>query len=248
MARNAKYIITSENKTDAGVKSAVKDLLGIDDAARRVGNTLKEAFTVIAIVEAGKKLVEFGVDCVKTFGEVERTMTQLKTALGGNEQSFTRMTDLMDDMARKTLSSKDEVEKLVAELASLGKSDEEIERITQASVALSNVTGKDLNASFTTINATFAGTGGKLEKLVPEIGGLTEAQLKAGGAVDLLNRKFGEISNSMSGGIAQQFSNLGKSAEELKEAIGANLAPVFSPMIKWISEIADKWKIGRAHV
>lgn len=241
MAREAKIVITSENLAGPAIKSVVKDMLDVEGAAKEVGDSINKAFTAIAIFEAGKKIVEFGADCLKTFGEVERTMTQLKTALGGNEESFSRMGSLIEEMAGKTLASKDEVEKLVAELASLGKSDADIERITQASVALSNVTGKDLNASFMLINATYSGQSGKLAKLVPEIGDLTKAQMEAGAAVDLLNAKFGAISDSMAGGISQKISNLGKGFEELKEALGGMLAPVFSPMIEWLTAVALRW-------
>lgn len=241
MARQAKLIITSEDKSAAGIQSAIKNILGIDDAAKKIEKALAAAFTVTGIYEAGKKLAEFGADCVETFGDVDRSMTQLKTALGGSETSFGRMTSLIDSMSRKTLSSKDELEKLVAELASLGRSDSDIERITQASVALSNVTGDSLNAAFTKINATFSGTGGKLEKLVPEIGNLSKSQLEAGDAVDLLNKKFGAISDSMAGGITQQMKNLKDSQNALKEAMGANLAPVFEPMVGWIKSLVDNW-------
>ena len=129
MAREAKIVITSENLAGPAIKSVVKDMLDVEGAAKEVGDSINKAFTAIAIFEAGKKIVEFGADCLKTFGEVERTMTQLKTALGGNEESFSRMGSLIEEMAGKTLASKDEVEKLVAELASLGKSDADIERI-----------------------------------------------------------------------------------------------------------------------
>lgn len=241
MAREAKLIITSENKADQGVKSAISSLLGLDEAGKKLGSTLMGAFKVTAIIAAAKEIADFGLECTKEFGEVERTMIQLKTALGGSETSFSRMTSLIDDMAGKTLESKDSVEKLVAELASMGKSDADIERITQASVALSNVTGKDLNSSFALINATFTGSAGKLEKLIPEIGNLSKSQLAAGDAVDLLNAKFGAISNSMAGGIAQQFDNLKKSTDDFKEAIGANIAPAFAPMLEQIGKVIKGW-------
>ena len=69
MAREAKYIITSEDKSAAGVQSAIRNLLGIDEAAQKIGSALKTAFTVTAIAETAKKIADFGVDCVKTFGD-----------------------------------------------------------------------------------------------------------------------------------------------------------------------------------
>jgi hypothetical protein len=241
VAREAKLIITSENKAEAGIKAAARDLLGLDDAAKKIGSSIKAAFTVTAIAAAAKEVVQFGISSVKTFGEMERTMLQLKTALGGNEQSFKRLTGFIDDMGAKTLASKDEIEKLVAELASLGKSDSDIERITEAAVALSNVTGQSLDSAFKAINGTFVGTTKELKKLVPEIATMSAEQLAAGGAVDLLNRKFGEISDKMATGVSQQFKNLGDSVEDLKENFGQALTPIFSPLVDWLNKVAKGW-------
>ena len=241
MAREAKLIIAAENKATAEIKSAIRDLTGIDAAAKKVGDSLKAAFTITAIVAAGKQIADFAIDCTKAFGDVQRSMLQLNAALGGNAQSFQRMTSLIDEMARKTTAPKDAIEQLVAELASLGNSDADIDRITRATVALSNVTGKDLNSAFTMIQATFSGTSGKLEKLVPELGNLTEGQLKAGDAVDLLNAKFGKISDAMATGVNQQLSNLSKSWDDFREAFGQGLEPIFSPMLSGIQSIIDRW-------
>jgi hypothetical protein len=241
MAREAKLLIVAENLASAAIKSAQGDLSGFEAASRRVGDTLKAAFTATAIIAALDQLGKAALDCVKEFGDMDRTMTQLRTALGGNEASFERMTGLIDKMARSTLAPKDSIESLVAELAALGKSDADIERITEASVALSNVTGKDLQSAFTMINATFDGTAGKLDKLIPELGNLTKGQLEAGGAVDLLNAKFGAISDSMAGGIGQQMVNLKNSFGDLKENIGQGLAPITSAFLSGITSIVDAW-------
>jgi len=244
MAREAKLIIAAENKATADIKSAIRDLTGIDDAAKKVGDTLKSAFTVTAIVAAGKQIAEFGLDCTKAFGDVERSMIQLKASVGGNEASFSRLSSLMTEMARKTTQPKAAIEQLVAELSSLGKSDADVDRITRATVALSNVTGKDLNSAFTLIQGTFSGTSGKLEKLVPELGGLTKEQLAAGGAVDLLNDKFGAISDSMAGGVSQGMTNLKNSVDDLKESIGQGLAPTLERILPQLTEFVNKLSAG----
>lgn len=244
MAREAKTIITAIDKTAEGISSAIRSFGGMGDAASKLGAKIVDAFSVLAVIEAGRKIVEFGADAVRTFGEVERTMTQLSTALGGNQASISRATELMGYMSSRTLESKDSVEKLIAEMASLGKSDEDMDKLGRAALALSNVTGKDLQSSFTLINATYTGTSGKLARLIPEIGDLSKAQLEAGGAVDLLNAKLGAISDSMGEGISQKISNLTKGWEDFKEAIGADLAPIFSPIVEWITSIVNEWALA----
>jgi len=240
MAREAKVLITSSNNIGAGIKSAVKDLTSLESNAVRIGKSIQSAFSVLAIVAAAKQVVSFGADCVTAFGEAERAMAQLKTALGGNDQAFSRMNDFIAQMGTKTLASKDEVEALVAELASLGKSEADIKKLTEASVALSNVTGQSLDSAFKALNGTYVGTTKELKKLLPEIGTLTAEQLAAGGAVDLLTEKFGTISDSMAGGILQSTKNLSDAWGDMREEMGRGWAEAFKPMTDALTAALNK--------
>jgi hypothetical protein len=232
MAAQGKVIITSVNNAGAGIKSAIKDLTSLENNTVRIAKKIQQAFSVVAVGAAIKQVVDFGADTVKVFGELERNMVKLKTALGGNESAFKRMDDFISVTEKKSLDLGGSVESLVAELAALGRSETDIKKITEASVALANVTGDSLDSAFTKINATYSGTAGKLEKLVPELGNLTEEQLRAGGAVDLLNEKFGKISDAMAGGITQQTKNLGDAWGDFKEQVGKGLADEFSAILK----------------
>lgn len=235
-----KFVISAQNKIKEGLDGAKKDLLGFEDAATKVGKTIQNALTVAAIAQGLKKLGEAAFDCFKEFAEGERRLTQLKLALNGNEASFTKATTLIDDMRKMSLASKDDIEGLVAELAALGKSDAEIEAITTAAVNLSNVTGKDLNSSFTLINATYAGTTGRLTQLLPEIGNLTKEELAAGGATKAINDRFTELSQTLANGDALQgLKDLKDSFGDLKENMGELTAGVFSGFTSLLSDFVE---------
>jgi hypothetical protein len=240
VARDALVKITATNNIGAGIKSAVKDLTSLESNAVRLGKSIQNAFSAVAVAAVAKQAISFGVSTVKAFGEAERAMTQLKTALGGSETSFKRMNDLISDMGKKTLASKDEVELLVAEMASLGKSESDIEKITDATIALSNVTGMSLDAAYKAINGSFAGTTKELKKLVPEIGDLTKEQLAAGAAVDLLNGKLGTISDSMAGGTLQNLKNLSDAWGDFKEELGASLAQTLNGVVTQLNDALSK--------
>jgi hypothetical protein len=239
---DAKVIVSAENRLKQGLDDAKKDLLGFGDAAEAIGNKLKNALTVTAIAIGLEKLGKAAFDCFVEFGEGERRLKQLKIALDNNESSFNRATRLIDEMRGMSLASKDQIEGLVAELAALGKSDAEIDRITRAAVNLSNVTGQDLNTAFTLINGTYAGTAGKLEKLIPELADLTKEQLAAGGAADIINGKFGEMSKQLAeDNIPQKIKNIKDNWDDLKQNFGQAVAPIFNPILEGINQIIIGW-------
>lgn len=227
-----KFVISAQNRIKEGLDAAQRDLGSFTTAAENLGKKLEAAFTATAIVAGLKKLGEATFDCYKEFGEAERRLNTLKIALDNNDASIRRATSLIESMSKMTLASKDDIEGLASELAALGKSDEEIEAITKASVNLSNVTGKDLNSAFTLVNATYSGTAGKLDKLLPQIGDLTKEQLAAGGATNLINERFGDLSAKLAANdIPQKLKNIKDGFSDLKENIGQNAAGFFDPMI-----------------
>jgi hypothetical protein len=216
------------------------------DSLKGSAHGLIDAFNPMMVAGAGvalaiTKISSTVTELVKEFGESERTAIQLQTALGGSAGAFDRMSAMIDQMATKTMGSKDELEALVGQMASLGKSEAEIEKITDATIALSNVTGQSLDAAYKSINGTFVGTTKELKKLVPEIGDLTKEQLATGGAVDILNQKLGDISDAMAGGVSQKIKNLSDHFGDLRENIGEQMLVAFTPMLAFIDGIVTKW-------
>jgi len=134
-----KVIITAQNKIHEGLESAKRDLLGFEDATKKVGDTIKRSLTVAAITAGIVELGKATFGAYKEFGEADRRLRQLKIALDGNEESYRKNIELIESLNKVTLASKDDVESLVAELASLGKSDAEIKKIAEAAVNLSNI-------------------------------------------------------------------------------------------------------------
>lgn len=220
-------------------KAAKEASGGLGELTENVNKAVEAAKGFIAF-EAIKKIAEYASECADEFGRWERSQIQLKTALGGNNDSLEKMNSLIETTAKKSLASKDEIEHLVAEVASLGKSDTDIQRLVTAATNLSNVTGKDLNSSFQLLNATYTGTAGKLDKLIPQIGDMSKAQLEAGGAIDLVNQKFGGITDNMAGGYSQAVSNYKKSWDEVKQQLGENAALIFQPAVEWLTKLNEK--------
>lgn len=236
------FVISAENKIKEGLDAAQRDLEGFSSSTQRIGDAITKALTVTAIVAGLKKLGDAAFACYKEFGVMERYAKQLSIALGGNEASVIKNTNLIEKLTRQTLESKDSIKFLINEIAALGKSDAEIDAIATAAVNLSNVTGTSLDAAFRQINGTYAGTIGRLAQLIPEVKNLTTEQLAAGEAVKLINNRFGELSRQLADdNIPQKLKNIKDTWGDLRESIGQAVAPIFNPFLDGINRIITGW-------
>ncbi|MBO4716858.1 MAG: hypothetical protein J5599_03090, partial [Spirochaetales bacterium] len=227
----AKVIIAGQNNIGPAVKSAQGDITSLSNAAQKAGDVLKKAFTVTAIVAALKKLGDSCAECFNAFWEAERKYKQLQIALG-NTSAYNQATATIRKLSRQTLSSKADVESMVSELAALGKNADDIDRISSAAVYLSNVTGKDLNSSMTTLLGTFNGTTTQLKKLGIDVSDLTKEELAQGAAVDRVISSLKTYSEQLAQiDTRQHLTNIKNSWGDIRQSVGDLVNFSFAPMI-----------------
>jgi phage-related protein len=228
---------------DSGVKAAINNLKQLDgnvSGVKKTFDTLKNLAVFTAISAGIKKAIEVGSQYVSEYADVERINIKLNASLDGNADRFEKNSKLIETLASRTTESKSSVQALVSELASLGDSDSEIEKISNAAVNLSNITGQSLEGAFTQLQSTLSGTSGKLGKLIPEIDSLTSAQLKSGDAVDIVNKKLGKITDSLSTSVSQSITNYKNSIGNLHEALGKLIGLQFQPFLTGLQGVIDK--------
>lgn len=235
MATQAKVIIKGQNNIGQATKSAANDLSALKNTVSKFGSTLKSAFAVTAAIAAIQKL---GSACktalTEDFGEANRAYKQLAIALG-DTAAYNSVVETVDTLAKKTLTANGDIEEMVAELAALGKSSDEINSISTAAVSLSNVTGKDLKSSMTTLLNTFNGTTTQLERLGVNLDGVTKEELSQGAAIDLVIEKLGDYSDKIAEGDANQhLKNMSETWGDIKEKIGGVIDFNFGP---WIAKL-----------
>jgi len=240
MAAEAKFIISAQDKTAAAMQSAKKNFYVGEKAVDAMATKLTQLASIGALTVLTAKIAQFAGSCVKEFATAERAQLRLQAALG-NGAGFDKAIALIDSMSRSYNGSKDDIEGVVSALAALGKSTDQIDAITRASVNLSNTTGQDLNSSYLLLADTFEGkVSAKLQKLLPGLGDLSEAQLKAGGATDLINEKLQAMSDKLAEGTAQKVTNLAEAFGDLKENVGQDAANLMSPMIEWLEKVITR--------
>ena len=163
-------------------------------------------------IEAGKPAIAFGDFSYYNIGDRgTRSFQELKELFAGNG--------------------------MVSELAALGKSSEEVEKLSSAAVYLSNVTGKDLNSSMTTLLGTYNGTTTQLKKLGVDVSNLTKDELSQGAAIDVVIGKFGELSDAMAEASASQsLKNIKDTLGDIRQGFGQIVSTSIKPML------AAMWK------
>lgn len=230
----AKVVIQGYDNLKGPLQQAQNELNTFSQVASQVGDTLKKAFTVGAIVGAIKAIGDAMSDCLNAFNEADREYKQLALSLS-DTTSFTKVSDTIKQLSRQTLSSKDDIESMVSELAALGRSSDEIDEISRAAVYLSNVTGKDLNSSMTTLLNTYNGNTKQLQKLGIDTANFTKEELAEGAAIQVVIDKFGALSEAMAkNDTAQTIKNIKDSLGDMKQSVGDLVNVIVGPALQQI--------------
>lgn len=244
MATEAKVIIKGQNNIGPAIKSASSDLSSMKAAADKLGAALKSAFAFTAIVGVVKKLGSTLSGCFSEFETADRAYKQLAITLG-DDTAYKSATNTITKLTKQTLSSKGDIEAMVSELAALGKSSDEIDRISSAAVYLSNVTGQDLNSAMTTLTRSMDGNTASLRKYGIDVGNLTKEQLQNGAAIDLVIGKFGELSEAMAEASASQsLKNIKDTLGDIRQGFGQLVSAAIAPALEKLDEGLENFRLN----
>ena len=231
MASQAKVIIKGQNNIGSAVRSASADLNSMRAAADKLGKVLKSALGATAVIATVRKLGQAVAGCFNDYEDAERKYRQISIALGSGE-AFGKVSDTIATLSRQTLESKDSLESMAGELAALGRSADEIDRIASASVYLSNVTGKDLNSSMTTLLGTYSGTTTQLKRLGIDLSDLSSEELENGAAVDRVIESLRVYSEELSKtDTRQHLTNIRNAWGDIGQSVGDLVNFSFAPLI-----------------
>lgn len=128
----------------------------------------------------------------------------------------------------------------MAQLASAGRTEAEIQQIMAAALDVSASGMMSLDAAVTQLNASYSGNVGMLGRQISELKNLTAEELKSGKAVEIIAEKFKGVSKSVTEatGSSEQLAN---AWGDLKEEIGASFEKPVSSMRKFFTELISGW-------
>lgn len=241
--KKVKFEITSEDKTAAGIKSALSNLSSMQKQVKAFGDMFKSAFAVGALSVAMDKVVGLGEKVIELYGEQEAAEIGLQRAIENNPyisgDAFNRLTEYASELQRVTTLGDEKIIQMMTSLGASGRTEDQIRNIISLAADMAAATGKSFESMVTNVNKTFGGLTGELGELIPELKDLSETQLRAGDAIDLLKQKYDGFAEAQRGTVQGSILGTKNLIGDLGEAVGASLKPKFLE----ISNVLDGWII-----
>ena len=252
MATEAKVIIKGENKVKQPLEDAKQSLNGFADHAKKIGESIKAALAPVALITGAvaliKKSTQELAEMVKSGAEYASQMNSLKVALKATTGEFNTLTEKIRILDDKTTASREELFSYMQQFSAFGKNAQEVDKLTEASVILANVTGNTLSGAASALMKTLEGSSEQLKGFGIDLSNLTEEQLKSGEAADYIIEKYSEMSDEIAkNSPAQLLDNIGSTLKNIRDNLGAKLYDAISPALEtlygWLKSI-EEWING----
>jgi hypothetical protein len=199
------------NKAAANISSAFGKSFKDIASGVAVGNLVANG-----IQSAASAITGFLTGSVAAAAEQEDAINKLSQALRASGQYSKAAVDdfaaFASAMQKASLFGDEVVIGQLAIAKSFGATNEEAKKLVQAAANMAATFGGSLEERVQQLGKTMDGSAGKLAKFVPELKGLSAEALKAGGAADVINQKFG-------GAAASQLDTYSGSVTSMKNAL-----------------------------
>ena len=246
-------------KTTADTRGVKEAKQGIQDIGAESGKTTSEgskgfeAFggkiakagvIAAAVVITIKKVADTVGDLVAAYAEQELVETRLAAAVKNNPllngQAISNLKAFASELQGGSIFGDEAIIQQEQFLAGLGLSEERIRAVMSAAVDLASTGVMSLDAATRNLAKTFSGMTGELGEAIPTLRGLTQEELKAGKAVELIKIQFGGMAETVAGtakGAIEQFTN---AFGDLKETLGGTLITFVQPLIEGFTDLVQK--------
>jgi hypothetical protein len=200
-----------------------------------LGKIAGAAAGVLSVATAFKLLG----DGISEAAQAEQAITKLTAALEAQGNSASGAKALAQDVvefagAFERLTGIDDA-KLVdvaARLNNLGVAGASLPAATQAVANLSAAMGVDMETAAQQLALTLEGTAGRIARVVPEVGRLTEEQLRNGEAFDIVAKKFEGAAAKLGGTFTGNLERAKQGFDDLKKAVGEGFIAAMTPALE----------------
>lgn len=249
----AKLVIKGEDQLRGPLKQAQNELTGFESVAKKVGDTLKTAFTVAAIVKGLQELSKAVADCVNEFKQSVEVETRLNAVIKATGQQYKYTTRDIKEYAsalQEQTRFGDEVIEQSAQLlvATQKFSKEGLERTLELSADLAEAMGTDLTSATSTLSKALIEPGEGLNRLktigvsftdaeeemiksLNEAGRELEAQTVI---LDKVEKAYGGVAKSVGSIDTSTLDKIKEVWGDLKEDLGSVFTTILGPVFDWI--------------
>lgn len=205
-------ITLAANKAAKGITDGFKDAFNSIGKGVAIGNLVSNA-----IQSAASSITGFVSNSIAAAAENENAINKLSQALRASgsfsKEAVSSFADFADELERTSLFSAEAALEQIAFAKSLGLTNTQARNLVQAGANLAATFGGTLEDNVQKLGKSLNGSTDRLAKFIPELKGLTEEQLRAGAAADIVNSKF-------SGAAASQLDSYTGRVNTLSDAFG----------------------------
>lgn len=251
----ARVVIKGEDQLKNPLKQAENELTGFQSVAEKVGQTLKTAFALGAIIKGVQELSKAVADCVNNFKAQIEVDTRLEAVLKATDQQYKYTTRDIKEYAsalqQQTRFADDAIESAAQLLVATKKfSKEGLERTLDLSADLAEAMGTDITsaaqtlskalqepgeglARLKTIGVTFTDTEENMIKSLRDAGDELSAQQVI---LDRVEQAYGGVAKSIGSIDTSTLDKIGKVWSDIKEDLGNIFTNTLGPVFDWIYE------------
>ena len=251
MAASVAYKINGTADTSAIDKT--KEAL---DKVAKAANGVKSAMTGFVVAKAlvGVNAVLNGAK--DSFMNFNNAVLQANKAFAQNAtlsvEAVDNIRSAFDEISGNGLFSDSELNGAAALASQLGLNENQIKQVMDTATEMAAAGIMPLNDAVQKLSNSFNGNTDELKSLCPEIAGMTDEQIKAGGAVDALKGKFAgmrDVMNDTFQGRDTQFQN---AFSGVQEAVGGLLKSfeflAKGKLLKPLNDIGDWLKAHQTQI
>lgn len=242
--------INADAKNADSVLSEISNKLNsfADKVSKSPATKLANSFTAVGksvqlATTAIKKVTESIKENIELSRKQQQAETQLAAAAKNNpyltEASVIQLKKYAGELQSISTIGDEELLPMMAQLASAGRTQEEIQSIMSAALDVSANSTMSLESVVKNLNKTFSGLSGELGESVPAIKNLTKEELQNGKAVEVLANQYKGMSETVSeqtGGWQKYKNSLG----DFKEVLGTGWAALQNSVGNVLSGFFDK--------
>lgn len=221
---------------DAGAKKGkgfADNLKGISTGA------VASAGAIAGVAVAVKKTVDALNDCEAAYKVQRNAEIALQQAAKNNpylnDESVYNLRNFASELQSMSNIGDEQSLQVMAQLAAMGRTEEQIQAIMKAAVDMSAVTGNSIQNVAVQINKTYSGLAGEIGEANSAIRALSKEELEAGKAIDIIAQQY----NDQAAAMADVNVQLSNSWGDFKENIGRGWDKVTQPVKQFFLDVLN---------